>query len=116
MIIKKRNKKRNENYERVYKLHEQAEFLCYIDDAYMETYNGNEYVKLLGIVAKGKGMVSDRYQLFDCNGRKKADITMEELYVGTDKVEELNGGDKPVALYPKEQDISYIAGDILVKI
>lgn len=114
--MKKNKEKQKENYDRVYRLHEQALFLCYIDDAYMETYNGKEYMKLLGIVAKGEGHVLDAYELFDCNGRKKADITMEELYVGQNKVEEIKGGDAPVALYPKEQDISYKAGDILCKL
>ena len=80
----------------------------------MENYNGKEYMKLLGSVAIGKGGVSDCYQLYDCNGRKKGTITMEELYVGANKVDELYAGDEPVALYPKEQDETYIAGDILV--
>lgn len=115
MFKRRKQKKSNPDYDRVYQLHKQAEFLCYIDDAYMEKYQGKEYVKLLGIVAIGRGLISDTYQLYNCKGQKKADITMEELYVGQNRVEEIQGGDKPVALYPKQQEISYIAGDILCK-
>lgn len=108
--------KRQESYDRVYDLHEQAEFLCYINDVYMESYQGTEAVKLEGLVAKGTGNVEDTYFLYSCNGRKKAEITMEELYLGSNKVECLVGGDKRVALYPKEQDVQYKAGDILCKL
>lgn len=113
MFIKKDKKQKNENYDRVMKLHEQAAFLFYVNDAYEEKYEGKDYMKLEGIVAKGEGHVTDIYELFDCNGKKKSNITMEELYLGTDKVELLRGGDKRVALYPKEQDVDYRAGDIL---
>ena len=118
MFGKKNRKKnqKNENYDRVYQLHQQAEFIFYVDDAYPETYKGSSYIKLLGIVAKGTALVSDTFFLYDCNGRKKADVTMEELYVAASKVEAVTGGDKPVALYPKEQDVDYKAGDILVKL
>lgn len=109
-------RKRQEQYDRVYALHEQAEFLCYINDVYMESYQGTETVKLEGLVAKGKGYVEDTYFLYSCNGQKKAEITMEELYFGNNKVECLEGGDKRVALYPKEQDVQYKAGDILCKL
>lgn len=122
MFIKKNEKKaiiqqkRKQKYDRVYALHEQADFLCYINDAYPEEYNGVVSMKLEGVVAKGKGKCSDTFQLFDCGGRKKADITMDELYLGNDSVEQLEGGDKRVALYPKQQEISYRAGDILCKL
>ena len=103
-------------YDRVYTLHEQAEFLCYINDAYAEEYKGESFVKLEGLVAKGAGRVGDTFLLYDCEGRKKAEITMTELYLGTNSVEQLEGGDKRVALYPKEQNVKYQAGDILCKL
>jgi hypothetical protein len=109
----RKKKKRQENYDRVYRLHEQAEFLCYIDDAYKENYKGTDYVKLEGVVAKGKGSVEDEFFLFDCNGREKGHTAMEELYVGNNSVAQLEGGDKKVALYPKEQNLNYRAGDLL---
>ena len=109
-------KRRKENYDRVYALHEQAEFLCYINDVYPETYQGKESIKLEGLVAKGIGTVEDTYLLYSCNGVKKAEITMEELYLGSNKVECLEGGDKRVALYPNEQDAPYRPGDILCKL
>lgn len=105
--------KRQQQYDRVYALHEQAEFLCYINDAYVESYQGTEAVKLEGLVAKGKGSVEDTYFLYSCNGQKKAEITMEELYLGGNQVECLEGGDKRAALYPREQEVSYKAGDIV---
>ena len=108
--------RRKERYDRVYALHLQAEFICYINDVYMEKYQGADFVKLEGLVAKGTGTTEDVYQLFNCNGTKKADVTMEELYLGTGKVEKLEGGDKRAALYPKEQDVTYKAGDILCKL
>ena len=113
MLKRIKKDKRKENYDRVYQLHEQAEFLCYINEAYLEEYKGKNYIKLEGLVAKGTGRVTDIFELFDCNGRKKSEITMEELYLGQNPVEQLTGGDKRVALYPKEQDVAYKAGDIL---
>jgi hypothetical protein len=109
----RKKKKRQENYDRVYRLHEQADFLCYIDEAYKENYKGTDYVKLEGVVAKGKGSVEDIFFLFDCNGREKGHTAMEELYVGNNLVKQLEGGDKKVALYPKEQNLNYRAGDLL---
>lgn len=100
-------------YDRVLQLHNRANFLCYINDAYLETYQGKECVKLEGVVAVGTGKVTDRYHLYDCNGCFKAEVTMDELYLGNNKVESLCGGDKKVALYPVEQDVPYIAGDLL---
>ncbi len=107
---------RKKAYERVYALHEQAVFLCYINDAYAEQFQDMVSVKLEGVVAKGIGTLEDTYILFDCEGNRKAEITMEELYLGTNSVNRLEGGDKKVALYPKEQNISYQAGDILCKL
>lgn len=37
---KKEKEHRKKAYERVYFLHEKAEFLCYINDAYMEKFDG----------------------------------------------------------------------------
>lgn len=113
---KLQKKRRQENYDRVYALHEQAEFLCYINDVYKEKYQGRDFVKLEGLVAKGIGKTEDTYLLFSCYGVKKADVHMEELYNGNSKVKQLEGGDKRVALYPKEQDVFYKAGDILCKL
>ncbi|MCM1498826.1 MAG: hypothetical protein NC124_10220 [Clostridium sp.] len=108
--------RRKKIYDRVYALHQQADFLCYINDAYPEKYNGGIYIKLEGVVAKGTGGLDDTYRLFDCNGRQKAEITMEELYLENNSVKELQGGDKRVALYPREQEVNYQAGDILCKL
>ena len=109
-------KEREEIYARVYSLHENAEFLCYINDAYPEKYNGEISMKLEGIVAKGTGCVEDTFLLFDCDGVQKATVTMEELYNGSNSVKQLEGGDKRVALYPNEQEVDYRAGDILCKL
>lgn len=113
---KKDKNKQIENYDRVYALHEQAEFLCYINEAYKEPYEGSHCVKLEGIVAKGTGSCTDFFELYDCNGRYKGRITLVELYLGTNRVDAIHGGDKPVAIYPVEQDITYRAGDILCKL
>lgn len=112
--MKKRRKQAE--YARVYALHEQAVFLCYINEAYMEEYQGRAFVKLEGLAAKGTAKVGDTFKLYDCKGRFKAEVTMEELYCGKDSVKQLEGGDKRVALYPVEQEISYCAGDILCKL
>ncbi|MCM1157720.1 MAG: hypothetical protein NC300_03425 [Bacteroidales bacterium] len=109
-------KKRQEAYERVYALHEQADFLCYINDVYPEEYKGESFIKLEGLVAKGRGTTEDTFLLVDCEGREKAAVTMEELYLGKDSVKVLEGGDKRVALYPREQEVPYRAGDILCKL
>lgn len=108
--------KRQEKYAKVYALHEKAVFLCYINDAYPEKYDGVVSMKLEGVVAKGVGQLEDSFLLFDCEGRKKAVITMEELYCGNNSVNQLEGGDKRVALYPREQGVPYCAGDILCKL
>lgn len=116
MSKKEETEKRQKIYDRVYALHEQADFLCYINDAYKEEYQGEHLMKLEGLVAKGIGKVGDTFFLYDCEGRKKAEITMDELYLGMNSVEQLEGGDKRAALYPKEQDVPYMAGDILCKL
>lgn len=110
---KDRKGKQNRNYQRVYELHERAGFLFYVDDAYMEPYEGNSFIKLEGVVAFGKGFVSDSYVLCDCKGKEKAIVTIQDFYVGNQPVNCLEGGDKRVAIYPKEQDVSYCAGDYL---
>lgn len=115
----KRNKEKERKkkaYARVYSLHERADFLCYINDVYFEKFDGRVSVKLEGLVAKGIGRLSDVYSLYDCEGKHKAEVTMEELYLGNHPVEQLEGGDKKVALYPKEQALPYQAGDILCKL
>ena len=108
-----KKQKRQQIYDRVYAIHEKAIFLCYIEDAYLEKYEGKSFMKLEGVVAKGTGTLEDTYLLFDCEGRQKAAIEMEELFCGKNSVTQLEGGDKKVALYPKQQDISYRAGDII---
>lgn len=113
MFGKKKSAARQQADQRVYELHEQAQFLCYINEAYREPNGDVMCMKLEGIVAKGTGTLQDRYQLYDCRGRWKAEITMEELYLGQDSVTSLQGGDKRVALYPREQEVSYMAGDLL---
>ena len=57
------------------------------------------------------GTVRERFQVLP-----EAEITMEELYLGSNKVECLEGGDKRVALYPNEQNVHYKSGDILCKL
>jgi len=115
LFSKKKDKdKKQEMYDRVMALHEEADFLCYINEAYKELYQEENCAKLEGCVAMGVGHVQDEYELYSCSGRKKANVTMLELYVGNNKVEQLEGGDKVVALYPKEQELDYKAGDILI--
>lgn len=113
---RKEKERRRRAYDRIYSLHERADFLCYINDVYFEKFDGRVSVKLEGLIAKGTGRVSDVYSLYDCEGNHKAEVTMEELYLGNSMVEQLEGGDKKAALYPKEQGISYQAGDILCKL
>jgi len=108
--------KKQEAYDRVYQLHQQAQFLCYIDEAYMEEYNGELVMKLEGCMASGAGTVHEKYGLYNCYGRWKADIDIDEFYVGQDRVEKLEGADKRIAIYPQQQDIRYKAGDILCKL
>lgn len=106
---------KQQSYDRVYQLHEDAQFLCYIDEVYEEPFKGASYIKLEGVVAKGQGDITQSFELYSCNGRKKADVTMEEFYLGSDPVTCLYAGDKRIALYPKEQDVSYKAGDLLCR-
>ncbi len=113
MFGRKKNAAGQQAYQRVFELHQRAQFLCYINEAYLEPNGEAMCMKLEGIVARGTGTLGDRYQLYDCRGRKKAEITMEELYLGRDSVPSLQGGDKRVALYPKEQEVPYMAGDLL---
>ena len=113
---KEKSNKKKEAYERVYRLHEEASFLFYIDDVYFEKYNGKDCVKLEGTMAKGSGTVEDTFYLYSCQGRKKATITIDEFYIENNKVEQLEAGDKRIAVYPKEQDINYKAGDMLCKL
>lgn len=106
---------RKEVNDRVYYLHKKAEFLCYIDEAFLEQYNSKESVKLEGFVAKGIGKLEDIFFLYDCDGNKKAEIMIEELYLGNNSVEQLESGDERVAIYPKDQKAAYRAGDLLCK-
>lgn len=108
--------KRKENYDRVYKLHEEAEFLCYIDDAYTEEFEGKMCIKLMGSMASGEGTVHEQYSLYSCEGRLKAEIDIDEFYVGADSVDKLESSDETVAIYPKQQDVKYMVGDMLCKL
>lgn len=109
------NQKRQENYDRVYQLHQDAEFLFYVEEAYKEDFEGQKYIKLEGVVAKGTADLEDSFVLFNCNGLQKGVITLEEMYIGKDRVNGLYAGDKRVALYPLQQDLPYKAGDFVCK-
>ena len=108
--------KQKEQYARVYKLHEEAEFLCYIDEVYTEMFEGKMCIKLIGSMASGEGTVHEHYSLYSCEGRLKADVDIDEFYVGADSVDKLESSDKTVAVYPKQQDVKYMAGDMLCKL
>lgn len=113
---RKKNEKKEKQYARVYELHEKSTFLCYIDDVYQEAYEGRSCVKLEGVVALGIGTVEDTYVLYSCTGKKKAEITVDEFYIKNDSVKQLEAGDKRVAIYPKDQDVAFCAGDMLCKL
>ncbi len=108
--------KKKEAYDRVLSLHQNAQFLCYIDDAYTEEYNGVPVMKLEGFVTLGKGTIHEKYGLYDCKGRLKTDLEIEEFYIGGDSVEELVAEDRKIAIYPKQQHENYQAGDLLCKL
>ena len=108
--------KRQEAYDRVYKLHQEAEFICYIDEICEEEYQGELCVKLVGNIAMGEGTVQEQYSLYSCEGRWKGTVDIEEFYVGADKVNQLDGSDKQVAIYPKQRELAFKAGDILCKL
>lgn len=108
--------KKKEAYDRVLALHQNAQFLCYIDEVYTEEYNGVPVMKLEGIVALGKGTIHEKYSLYDCKGRLKTEIEIEEFYIGGDSVEELIAEDKKIAIYPKQQCENCCAGDVLCKL
>lgn len=115
-IKKKRKEYQKKIYQRVYELHQEAEFLCYINDAYLETDQNEKYMKLEGIVATGIGRIEDTFLLYDCDGNQKGIVKMLEFYLGNQSVSQLEGGDQKVALYPEEQGLPYKAGDILCKL
>ncbi len=108
--------KRQEAYDRVYKLHQDATFLCYIDEVCEEEYQGEQCIKLVGSMAIGEGTVEEQYSLYSCEGRWKATVDIDEFYIGADSVEKLESSDKVVAVYPKQRDISFKAGDILCRL
>ncbi|MBO5088872.1 MAG: hypothetical protein J6C01_09365 [Lachnospiraceae bacterium] len=108
--------KRKEAYDRVYQLHQNAQFLCYINEAYTEEYDGDAVIKLEGSMTLGEGTAHEKYGLYDCKGRWKAELDIDEFYIGGDSVEKLEAADKRVAIYPKQQDVNYSAGDLLCKL
>lgn len=108
--------KRRQTYERVLQLHKRASFLFYIDEVILESYVGKDCVKLVGNVATGSATVGEQFELYSCNGMKKADVHAEEFYVGADRVDALVAEEKTVAVYPIQNDIPYKAGDILCKL
>lgn len=108
--------RRKEDFDRVYKLHQNAQFLCYVNEAYTEEYNGDTVIKLEGCMASGEGTVHEKYGLYDCKGRLKAELDIDEFYVGTDSVTKLVADDKKVAIYPKQQNVNCKAGDLLCKL
>ncbi len=108
--------KRKQTYERVLQLHENATFLFYVDDVIYESYQGEQCVKLVGTAAIGSATLEDMYVLYNYAGIKKADIQVEEFYEGADAVNTLIAQEKTVAIYPKQREISYKAGDILCKL
>ena len=80
-----------------------------------ELFEGQEYMKLEGVAAKGTADLEDSFVLFNCNGLQKGVIALEEMYIGKDRVNGLYAGDKRVALYPLQQDLPYKAGDFVCK-
>lgn len=108
--------KRQEAYDRVYKLHQEANFLCYIDEVYEEEYHGEMCIKLVGSMAAGEGTIDEQYALYSCEGRWKATVDIDEFYIGADSVEKLESSDKEVAIYPKQKEISFRVGDMLCKL
>lgn len=108
--------RRQEDYDRVYKLHKEAKFLCYIDEVCAEEYEGKMYKKLIGTMASGAGTVSEQYMLYSSRGRLKGMVDVEEFYIGADAVEKLECFDKTVVVYPRQQDLEYQSGDILCKL
>lgn len=113
---RQQKEKRKQVYERVLQLHKHAAFLFYVDDVILELYHGQECVKLVGTVAIGNATLDQSYELYSCTGIKKADIEVEEFYVGADAVKILMAGDKTVAIYPRQSEVSYKAGDVLCKL
>lgn len=108
--------KKQEAYDRIYRLHQEATFLCYIDEVCLEEYEGNRCIKLVGTMALGEGTVDEKYRLYSCEGKLKSELDIEEFYVGADATKKLECDDKTVAIYPKPLDVSYKAGDILCKL
>ena len=108
--------KRKEAYDRVLQLHQNTQFLCYINEVYKEEYNGNQVIKLEGCMAAGEGTIHEKYGLYDCKGRLKKELDIDEFYVGGDSLEKLTAYDQKVAIYPKQQNVNYQAGDMLCKL
>lgn len=67
-------------------------------------------------MGSGKGRVDEKYYLYDCDGNLKAELDIDEFYAGTNSVDILEAADRKVAIYPKQQNIRYKAGDILCKL
>lgn len=113
MFSKKKTKKKKktcEAFDRVYKLHNEAKFIMYIDDVFNESENAILY----GIVAKGRINVNDSVEVYSCEGVIEGTITSKKLMINNNQVDFLEGGDKKASFYTENKKIPYIAGQMFI--
>lgn len=100
-----------EGKKRVLRLHETADFLMYIDDAYMREPYGQV---VTGVVAIGKSDLSPRFNVYSSEGIYVTSINIHDAYIKDNQVTTLEAGDKKVYFYPDEKNDKLIGGQLLI--
>ncbi len=97
--------------KRVMELHNNAVFLMYINNVYIE--NASEQI-IEGIVAIGKAEVDKEFSIYSCEGKYVTKVTIEEVYKDGDIVKVLEAEDREIKIYLKDIDDKLIAGQIMI--
>ena len=97
--------------KKVLKLHNDAEFLFYINDAYIR----GEYGQIVeGVGAIGSADITDTFSIYSAQGEYVCELHIRDAYVGDNEVKVIEAMDKKVSFYPTETDDRLMAGQLMI--
>lgn len=113
MSIFKKNKNvhMEEWKKKVMELHNNAEFLFYINDAYIR----GEYGQIVeGVGAIGSADIKDTFSIYSAQGEYICELHINDAYVSDNEVKVIEAMDKKVSFYPTKTNDRLMAGQLMV--
>jgi len=113
MSIFKKNKNvhMEERKKKVMELHNNAEFLFYINDAYIR----GEYGQIVeGVGAIGSADIKDTFSIYSAQGEYICELHINDAYVSDNEVKVIEAMDKKVSFYPTKTNDRLMAGQLMV--